>query len=52
MAFNELSFVFLFFPAVLLIHWAVPAMFKNVVLLIFSLIFFAWGSPSYVLLRI
>lgn len=52
MAFNELSFVFLFFPAVLLIHWAVPAMFKNVVLLIFSLVFFAWGSPSYVLLMI
>ena len=52
MAFNELSFVFLFFPAVLLIHWAVPAMFKNVVLLIFSLIFFAWDSPSYVLLMI
>ena len=52
MAFNELSFVFLFFPAVLLIHWAVPAMFKNLVLLVFSLIFFAWGSPSYVLLMI
>ena len=52
MAFNDLSFVFLFFPAVLLIHWAVPAMLKNTVLLIFSLIFFAWGSPTYVLLMI
>ena len=52
MAFNELSFVFLFFPAVLLIHWAVPAVLKNAVLLVFSLIFFAWGSPSYVLLMI
>ena len=52
MAFNELSFVFLFFPAVLLVHWVVPAMFKNLVLLLFSLVFFAWGSPSYVLLMI
>ena len=52
MAFNELSFVFLFFPAVLLIHWAVPTVLKNAVLLIFSLIFFAWGSPSYVLLML
>ena len=52
MAFNELSFVFLFFPAVLLIHWAVPGVLKNAVLLVFSLIFFAWGSPSYVLLMI
>ena len=52
MAFNDLSFVFLFFPVVLLIHWAVPAMLKNAVLLIFSLIFFAWGSPTYVLLMI
>jgi len=52
MAFNELSFVFLFFPAVLLIHWAVPGVLKNAVLLVFSLIFFAWGRPSYVLLMI
>lgn len=52
MAFNDLSFVFLFFPAVLLIHWAVPAVLKNTVLLIFSLIFFAWGSPTYVVLML
>ena len=52
MAFNDLSFVFLFFPAVLLIHWVAPAMLKNTVLLVFSLIFFAWGSPTYVLLMI
>ena len=52
MAFNDLSFVFLFFPAVLLLHWAVPGMLKNLVLLIFSLVFFAWGSPTYVLLMV
>ncbi len=52
MAFNDLSFVFLFFPVVLLVHWIAPAVLKNVVLLIFSLVFFAWGSPSYVLLMV
>ena len=52
MAFNDLSFVFLFFPVVLLLHWAVPGVLKNIVLLIFSLVFFAWGSPTYVLLMV
>ena len=52
MAFNDLSFVFLFFPAVLLAHWVVPGSLKNLVLLIFSLVFFAWGSPTYVVLMV
>ena len=51
MAFNDLSFLFLFFPAVLLVHKLIPGMLgKNIVLLVFSLVFFAWGSPEYVFL--
>ena len=53
MAFNELHFLFLFFPVVLLLHKLIPGMMgKNVVLLVCSLIFFAWGTPEYVFLMI
>ena len=52
MAFNDLGFLFVFFPVVLLLHNLMPAFGKNVLLLVVSLIFFAWGSPEYVLLLI
>ena len=53
MAFNELRFVFIFFPLALLLHKLIPGMVgKNLVLLALSLLFFAWGSPEYVFLMI
>ena len=52
MAFNDISFLFLFFPLALLAHKLMPMQGKNIVLLILSLLFFAWGSPEYVLLLI
>ena len=53
MAFNDLSFLFLFFPAVLLLHKLIPGMLgKNIVLLVGSLVFFAWGSPEYLFLMV
>ena len=53
MAFNDLSFLFLFFPVILLLHRLIPGMVgKNIVLLIGSLVFFAWGTPEYVFLMI
>ena len=53
MAFNELHFLFLFFPAVLLLHKLIPGMLgKNIVLLVCSLVFFAWGTPEYLFLMI
>ena len=50
MAFNDLSFLFIFFPAALLLHKLMPQIGKNLILLLLSLLFFAWGSPTYVLL--
>lgn len=53
MAFHDLSFLFLFFPVILLLHKLIPGMTgKNIVLLIGSLVFFAWGTPEYVFLMI
>lgn len=36
----------------LLIYFAVPRQGKNTVLFLFSLLFYAWGEPIYVLLMI
>ena len=52
MVFSSLTFLFLFLPAVLLVYFAVPRQAKNTVLFLFSLIFYAWGEPVYVGLRI
>ena len=52
MVFSSLSFLFLFLPAVLLVYFAVPRQGKNLVLFLFSLLFYAWGEPVYVLLMI
>lgn len=52
MVFSSLSFLFLFLPAVLLVYFIVPRQGKNTVLFLFSLLFYAWGEPIYVLLMI
>ena len=50
MVFSSIIFMFTFLPISLLIYYIVPKSFKNLVLLIISLIFYAWGEPIYVLL--
>jgi len=52
MVFSSLLFLFRFLPLVLLLYFIVPARFRNLVLLLVSLIFYAWGEPVYVLLMI
>ena len=52
MAFSEIRFVFLFFPVVVLLYTVIPEKGKNWVLLLGSLLFFAWGSPKYVFLML
>ncbi|MCD7980823.1 MAG: MBOAT family protein [Clostridiales bacterium] len=51
MVFSSLFFVFFFLPLNLFFyHLAKTTNAKNTVLLIFSLIFYAWGGPKYVIL--
>ena len=50
MLFSSIPFAFYFLPAVLALYFAVPFRFKNAVLLVFSLAFYAWGEPGYLLL--
>ena len=52
MVFSGLPFLFFFLPLTLAAYFLVPLKFKKVVLLIFSIIFYAWGEPVYVLLML
>lgn len=52
MVFSSINFMFIFFPLILIIYFIVPRKLKNIVLLIFSLVFYAWGEPVYIVLLI
>ncbi len=52
MVFSSLDFLFLFLPLILVAYFVMPNRGKNAVLLIFSLMFYAWGEPVYVLLML
>lgn len=51
MVFSSLFFLYLFLPACLLCYWLSPNLtIKNLTLTVFSLVFYAWGEPVYILL--
>lgn len=52
MVFSSVLFLFFFLPLVLTLYFSVPFKYKNTILLIFSLVFYAWGEPRYVVLMI
>ena len=52
MVFSSLTFIFTFLPITLLLYFIVPRKIENIVLLIASLIFYAWGEPVYIFLMI
>ena len=47
MLFSSLVFIYLFLPLALLFYYTSPRVIKNYILLIASLIFFAWGGVSF-----
>ena len=48
MVFSSLTFLYLFLPLALAAVFAVPAKWRNAVLLAESLVFYAWGAPRFV----
>lgn len=52
MLFSSIPFLFYFLPVVLAVYFLVPLAWRNAVLLAFSLLFYAWGEPRYVILMI
>ncbi len=53
MVFSSNVFLFLFFPLTIIAYYLIPNIkYKNYILLIASLIFYAWGEPVYIILLI
>ena len=52
MVFSSIIFMFTFLPITLLLYYISPKKFKNLTLLLISLIFYAWGEPVYILLML
>lgn len=52
MVFSDSVFLFMFLPLTLAVYYAVPFAFKNTVLFLTGLLFYAWGEPVYVLIML
>ncbi len=52
MLFSSIPFLYYFLPSVLILYFVAPQKFKNIVLLVSSLIFYGWGEPKYVILMV
>ena len=50
MLFSGIPFLYYFLPAVMILYFLAPKSLRNAVLLLSSLLFYAWGEPRYVLL--
>ena len=52
MVFSSIMFLTRFLPIVLVLYYIVPHKFRNCVLFVMSLLFYAWGEPVYILLML
>jgi alginate O-acetyltransferase complex protein AlgI len=52
LVFSSIVFLFYFLPLALFFYYLSPNKLKNFTLLIFSLIFYSWGEPIYILIMI
>ena len=50
MLFSSITFLYYFLPCVLAVYLLVPRQFKNLILFLSSLVFYAWGEPKMVFL--
>lgn len=50
MLFSSISFIYYFLPIVFLVYFSVPYKYKNIVLLVSSLMFYFFGEPKYTIL--
>ena len=53
MLFSSTTFIFLFLMLLLILYFPIKNIrYRNVILLIFSLIFYSWGEPKYIILML
>ena len=50
MLFSSITFLYYFLPLLLITYLIIPNKFKNIVLLIFSLLFYFYGEPKYIII--
>ncbi|MBQ8872278.1 MAG: MBOAT family protein, partial [Bacilli bacterium] len=50
MIFSSITFIYYFLPLLLIAYFIVPSKFRNLILLIFSLIFYFLGEPTYIVI--
>lgn len=48
MIFSSITFLYYFLPILLLIYFITPNKYKNFILLLFSLLFYFYGEPTYI----
>jgi len=49
MLYSSITFLYYFLPLLLLIYFIIPKKYKNITLLLFSLIFYFLGEPKYII---
>ena len=52
MLFSSLIFLFIFLPTTILIYYISPRKLKNITLLVFSLFFYGYGEPKYLVVML
>lgn len=52
MLFTSITFLYYFLPLVLIFYFIIPKKYRNIILLISSIIFYAYGEPKYVSLML
>ena len=52
MVFSSITFIYYFLPLLLIVYFLVPKKLKNIILLIFSLLFYFIGEPKYIIVLI
>jgi len=52
MVFSSIVFLYIFLPIMLLLYFIVPSKFKNAIMILASLVFFAWGEIRYILIML
>ena len=52
MVFSSVLFIFRFLPIAMILYFLTPNKFKNLTLLLVSLIFYSWGEPKYFLIMV
>ena len=52
MVFSSIPFLFFFLPIVMVLYYITPMKFKNLILFIASLLFYAWGEPKNVIVMV